>query len=219
PEAAIIGEYDKVHLVPFGEYLPAWIEKLLPFARNLTEAAGNFSPGEKTRLLTIEGTPFGTFICYEAIFPDLVRRFVKEGAKFLVNITNDAWFGPTSAPYQHLDMVAMRAVENKVFVARAANTGVTALIEPTGRVRQATRIFEPAWITDEVVFLSMGTLYSRIGDLFAWIALGISLFLPAAAGIRSWRRHRIRHGSDAAPPRIPRSSSLDRRGEVEKRDA
>ena len=122
----------------------------------------------------------GGYICYEAIFPGLVRRFAAEGAELLVNITNDAWYGTTSAPYQHLAMASFRAVENRRYMVRAANTGITAVVDPWGRVREKTRLFEETVLVAEVPFVSGKTFYTRHGDVFARICLALALALVAA---------------------------------------
>jgi len=124
----------------------------------------------------------GVFICYEGIFPDLVRKFVKKGANILVNITNDAWFGETSAPYQHLSMVTFRAVENRVFIARAANTGISSFIDATGKIRYTTEIFTKGFLVDRIPLVNIHTFYTRYGDIFARICLGITLILMIITG-------------------------------------
>ena len=135
PTGQFVGRYDKMHLVPFGEYVP--FKDLFFFAQNLLHEAGTFDPGARRTTFDLEGHRYGTFICYESIFGDEVRQFVKNGAEVLVNISNDGWYGDTSAPWQHLNMVRMRAIENHRWVLRATNTGVTAAIDPNGRVIQA----------------------------------------------------------------------------------
>ena len=125
PSGEPVGKYDKIHLVPFGEYVP--MQDLLFFIGSLGEGIGDFKSGKEIFNFSLPQGKFGVLICFEIIFPDLCRRFVKRGANFLVTITNDAWFGRTSAPYQHFSMATFRAVENRVFVARAANTGITGI--------------------------------------------------------------------------------------------
>lgn len=167
PQGEILGRYDKIHLVPFGEYIPLrWI---LPFIDKWVEGIGNFSSGEEETILALPSAKLGVLICYEIIFPALVRKFAKKGADFLVTITNDAWFGRTSAPYQHLSMVTFRAVENRTGIARAANTGITAFIEPTGRISRATKIFTRGALVGEVKLKVKRTFYTQFGDLFAWL--------------------------------------------------
>ena len=121
-----------MQLVPFGEYVP--LKRLLFFVEAIAAEIGDFTPGREATIFPLEGAPFGTVICYEVIFPDLFRRFVAGGASFMMNITNDAWFGDSGGPLQHLAMVPLRAVENGVAIVRAANTGVSALVLPSGRI-------------------------------------------------------------------------------------
>lgn len=174
PEADIIGRYDKIHLVPFGEYVP--LQKLLFFVDKMVEGIGEFKPGETVVLMPFPQAPFAVLICYEIIFPDLTRRFVKRGATFLVNITNDGWFGDTSAPYQHFSMAAVRAIENKRYVARAANTGVSGFISPLGEVQAASDVFTQAALNGTLRPLGMITFYTRYGDVFS-IAVCIGILL------------------------------------------
>ena len=124
-----------MHLVPFGEYTP--FKRLFFFAGNLLAEVGTFDPGTQRTLFDTGGHRYGVFICYESIFGDEVRQFVEKGADVLVNISNDGWYGDTSAAWQHLNMVRMRAIENHRWVLRATNTGVTAAIDPYGRVTAA----------------------------------------------------------------------------------
>ncbi len=166
--------YDKLHLVPFGEYIP--LKKIFKFAKRFVSAMGDMDPGREIKLLPYDGHLIGGYICYEAIFPELVRLFKKMGAEIFVNITNDAWFGKTSAPYQHISMAAFRSVENRVWTARCANTGVSALITPYGEIKNPTPIFKRTAISGEVNFLNIPTFYSRNGDVFAWLCVFLTLF-------------------------------------------
>jgi len=175
PEGEIIGKYDKTHLVPFGEYVP--LKKYLPFIHKLVVGVGDFTPGKRLEPLEFEGNSFGVLICFESIFPELARGFIKKGAGFLINITNDAWFGRTSAPYQHFSQSIFRAVENKVFLIRAANTGISGVIDPVGRVRVQSGIFTREAIGDEIKLRDarLFTFYSRYGDIFAIGCLFLSV--------------------------------------------
>lgn len=165
-----LGRYDKIHLVPFGEFVP--FQDILWFINKMVEGIGNFGRGREVGVFDLKGYKLGISICYEIIFPDLVRQSVDRGAQFLVNITNDAWFGKSAASYQHMDMVALRAVENRVPIVRAANTGITGTIDPTGNIRQTTRLFETTLvITDIHPNQSEKTFYSRYGDLFSQACL------------------------------------------------
>lgn len=164
------GRSDKVHLVPFGEYVP--VKKFLPFIDKLVVGIGDFSPGV-INPLPLDGHRVGVLVCYEAIFPELARESVRQGSDLLVNVTNDAWFGNSSAPWQHLAMVRFRAVENRVWIARAANTGISAFIAPSGRVLGATELFVPAAATVEVGLGARPGLYARTGDLIPLLFLAI----------------------------------------------
>jgi apolipoprotein N-acyltransferase len=128
----------------------------------------------------VDGHRAGVFICYEAIFPELVREFTAGGADLLVNITNDAWYGTTSAPYQHLAMATFRAVENGKYLVRAANTGITAVVDPRGRVLEPTRLFDRTVLVRDVPFAAGRTFYSLHGDVFAWGCFAVTAFLAVA---------------------------------------
>jgi apolipoprotein N-acyltransferase len=167
------GFYDKVQLVPFGEYVP--LQSLLFFVDKLVEGAAPFVSGDEPRALRIGPIHAGVLICYESIFPALARALVSDGAELLVNITNDAWFGPTSAPYQHLAMASLRAVENRVPVLRAANTGISAVIQPDGSMHQETELFEAAYRATELSWPAVDTVYRRFGDVFAGACLLCSI--------------------------------------------
>ncbi|MBI5599223.1 MAG: apolipoprotein N-acyltransferase [Deltaproteobacteria bacterium] len=167
------GRYDKTHLVPFGEYVP--LKRLFFFARKLTEGVGDFVPGPGRYPLRFDGNGIGVLICYEAIFPEISADFLNNGANLLVNITNDAWFGRTSAPYQHFDMSVMRAVENRVFLVRAANTGISAIVDPSGRVVEKTRLFERGVVSGTVGIKNKGkTVFSGYGRFFPLITVVFS---------------------------------------------
>jgi apolipoprotein N-acyltransferase len=164
PEGRVEDHYDKIHLVPFGEYVP--LQRFLPFVHRLVPAAGDFASGDKVTPLRIPGTPAGVLICYEVIFPELAREQVGMGSRVLLNLTNDAWFGRTSAPHQHLAMSVFRAVENRRPLVRAANTGISAFVSPIGEIVQKSELFTEALLTREVA-LGEPTLsfYTRYGDL------------------------------------------------------
>jgi apolipoprotein N-acyltransferase len=201
PAGRSLGRYDKAHLVPFGEYLP--FRRILgAFVRAIaTGSAGqDVTEGKSPRSLVLTGletgggepsVTVGVPICYELLFPDLVRRFVGDGADLLFAITNDAWYGHTGAPYQFLVMTAMRSAEGRVWTARAANSGVSALIDERGRVREQTRIFERTFLVGEVPVRPAGvgdSFYVRHGDLFAWLCWGGLLALL----VRAWVQRRGR---------------------------
>jgi len=165
--------YDKIHLVPFGEYLP--FPSLFSFAGGLTKEVGQFEHGESREPLSTEGERLGVFICYESIFPDEVRQFAKNSADVFVNISNDGWYGDSGAYAQHLNQTRMRAIENNRWILSATDTGVTASIDPTGRVinrsprKQRTTLIAPYALTSGTTF------YSRHGDWFAYACAIISI--------------------------------------------
>ncbi len=175
PDGTTAAVYRKMHLVPFGEYVP--LKRLLFFAAPLVEAVSDFSAGEEAVILPIGSHSVSTAICYEVVYPDLVRRGVAHGSELLTTITNDAWFGRTSAPYQHFAQAAMRAIENGRYLVRAANTGISGIVDPYGRVIARSAIFEPAVIVGEARFLTQKTIYTRTGDVFAYAAAVAALGL------------------------------------------
>lgn len=158
--------YDKIHLVPFGEYVP--FRQMFFFAKNLLNEVGTFQPGTERKVFSTSGHSYGTFICYESIFGDEIRRFVLNGAGVLINISNDGWYGDTSAPWQHLNMVRMRAIEDHRWVLRATNTGVTAAIDPYGRVTAAAPRHIRTSLRVHFGYEHDQTFYARFGDLFAY---------------------------------------------------
>jgi apolipoprotein N-acyltransferase len=178
PDGEVLSVYDKIHLVPFGEYVP--LRNFLPFVRKLTVGIGDFMSG---RTYTVMDTPFArisTPVCFEIIFPGLVRKFVHGGANLIVTVTNDAWFGQSSAPYQHFSMAVLRAVENRVPVVRAANTGISGFIDAKGRIRQKSGIYEEDVLTDDLTLNTFQeSFYSRYGDLFAFLCIMSSVLLVA----------------------------------------
>ncbi len=161
--------YHKIHLVPFGEYIP--LKSILGFAGKLVAQVGDFSSGEEYKILQIPQGKFGVGICFEVIFPQLVRKFFDRGAQFLVNITNDAWFGDTSAPLQHFSMLVLRAVENHTYVVRAANTGISGFIDPTGQIMSASHIFVEDYLIGNIRLIKNKTFYAEYGDVFSWLCI------------------------------------------------
>jgi apolipoprotein N-acyltransferase len=133
--------------------------------------------------LQLGGRRASTAICYEVVYPDLIRGFVLAGSELLTTITNDAWYGRSSAAYQHWDQASMRAIEEGRYLARAANTGISGFVDPYGRVIAKTQLFEQATVVRDIRFITDRTIYSRIGDLVAWL----SLALTAAALLSGWR--------------------------------
>jgi apolipoprotein N-acyltransferase len=147
----------------------------------IVEATIDFTAGKSATLLPVDGHQVSTSICYEVIFPALVRDFTVAGAELLTTITNDAWFGPTSAPYQHFEQASMRAIENGRYLVRSANTGISGIVDPYGRVAMRSGIFEDAVLVGDVRFLQGMTTYARIGDVLAYASLAATLALVAAA--------------------------------------
>ena len=178
-DQGITAKYDKIQLVPFGEYVP--LAGLIGFVRQWAEFISDFAPGTSQTVFPLPGAPFGTVICYEVIFPDLFRGFAAGGASFMANITNDAWFGRTSGPWQHLGTLPLRAVENRIAIARAANTGVSALIAPDGRVGPTLPLFERGFLTLSVPLRGRTTLYTRFGNWLVYVCLALSAGAGAAA--------------------------------------
>jgi len=200
PKFKYLGQYNKLHLVPFGEYVP--LRDHLPFLRKLTPIEADFAPGNDS---TTFGLPqqtmrfkgdkgelishtrmvrFGVVICFEDIFPDLVRKFTQHDVDFIVNLTNDAWFGRTGAPFQHAALAAFRAIENRTFMVRSTNTGYSCVIDPYGRVVADVRdakgetIFTSGHVTFDLKAVNKLTIYKRYGDIFAGIC-----FVFAAIGL------------------------------------
>jgi len=182
-ERGLEGRYDKMQLVPFGEYVP--LSGVIGFVRGWAEFISELEPGARTVVFPGPPAPFGVVICYEGIFPELVRDFAKNGARLIVNITNDAWFGRTSGPLQHLAMYPFRAVEHRTAVVRSANTGVSAFIAPSGQITRRLPLFERDIMTAEVPLRNRTTIYTRLGDWVAYLGLAVT---AAALGVRALRR-------------------------------
>ena len=160
--------YNKIRLVPFGEKLP--YESWFPGLRGIEYGGGHFSPGEEFTLFDVDGGYFGVLICFESIFPELSRQFCMEGANFLLNITNDAWFLKTSAPYQHASALPLRAIENRIYIGRSANTGISLIVDPLGRITESTPIFTKRVISGEIRARTADTFYLRHGDLIVYVS-------------------------------------------------
>lgn len=175
--------YDKAHLVPFGEYVP--LRRWLPFVGKLVAQVGDFVAGAPGQVLGWQNHRLAPLICYEAIFPELTRAAARNGADLLINLTNDAWYGRTSAPYQHLSLCVFRAVESRRSFIRAANTGISGFIDPTGRIEAPTGLFVEAVVSRKVSALTTPSVYTRIGDAFAWVCLlAVGLMIGAATVAR-----------------------------------
>jgi apolipoprotein N-acyltransferase len=186
PRGETLGRADKLHLVPFGEYVP--LGNILTFINKIVVGIGDFAPGERAVTLDTGSTKLGVQVCYEVIFPELSRQYVQAGARVMVAITNDAWFGRSSAPYQHLAISTFRAIETRTPLIRAANTGITAIIDQNGHIRTMTGLFVEAYRTGEVQPGSGQSPYLTIGDLPAWLCV----LLTAGVALLVWiRRKRI----------------------------
>jgi apolipoprotein N-acyltransferase len=184
PDGTTGGVYRKIHLVPFGEYVP--LKRILFFAAPLVEAVSDFSAGEDAALLPVRGHTISTAICYEVVYPDLVRQFVAAGSEMLTTITNDAWFGATSAPYQHFEQASMRAIEEGRYLVRSANTGISGIVDPYGHVVASSAIFQPAVTVGEARFLRTSTFYARHGDVLAYASViaTVALLLVSRRRVR-----------------------------------
>jgi apolipoprotein N-acyltransferase len=189
PDGALLGRYAKIHLVPWGEYVP--FAKLFSFAHGLTHNAGRFTHGWKRSVFRLHGHHYGIFICYESIFADEIRQFVVNGAEVLVNISDDGWYGNTSAPWQHLNMARMRAVENRRWLLRDTNTGVTAAIDPYGRITQSVPRHEFTSLAVRYGFNDDLTFYTRFGDVFGLVCGILSIAVLARAVRLMIERRRV----------------------------
>ena len=193
PDGSYAGRYDKIHLVPWGEYVP--FASVFAFANNLTHNVGRFSPGEQRSVFDLpDGHRFGVFICYESVFASEIRHFADNGAQVLVNISDDGWYGDTSAPWQHLNMARMRAIENRRWILRDTNSGVTASIDPNGRVVESVARHKLTSLTADYGYRSDRTFYTRLGDVFAALCEILSL------GAAAWavRQIRVKTGKTSA---------------------
>ena len=176
PEGQITQEYSKIYLVPFGEFVP--FHQVLFFAGKMVPEISDFSPGTSYTEFPLRDDHFALNICFEVVFPQLARRLVNGGASLLVTITNDAWFGNTAAPYQHFDMAAMRAIENRRYLVRSANTGVSGVVDPYGRMLLQTPIFQQAAFAADVKLIHDQTFYTKYGDWILYLgALALLILL------------------------------------------
>ncbi len=177
------GTYRKMQLVPFGEYVP--LKGLLFFVGTLVDKVSAFSPGTEPVVLEAGGVRTGVAICYEVVYPWIARAFTARGAELLTTITNDAWFGRSSAPYQHFQQASVRAVEQGRYLVRAANTGISGVVDPYGRTLQASPLFEEAALTADVRLIQSRTIYSYVGDVVAWLCAAAAASV-ALIGRRGW---------------------------------
>jgi apolipoprotein N-acyltransferase len=193
PDGEIRGRYDKVHLVPYGEYVP--LRNVFPFISSLTAGIGDFARGAGYHPLDMGKEKIGVLICYEGILPEAGRAYKSNGAALLVNITNDAWFGKTSAPYQHLSMSVFRAVETRLYLARAANTGVSAIVDPCGEIIDRTEIFKKGVINGKIQYIDLPSFYVRHGEwlvVLSFIVLAVFVIFNVARRRRYVRRKHTR---------------------------
>jgi apolipoprotein N-acyltransferase len=182
PDGATAAIYRKIHLVPFGEYVP--FGRVLSFVGPIISAVGEmnpFYPGTEAVVLPVAGHSASTAICYEVIYSSLIRDFVLHGSELLTTITNDAWYGWSSAAYQHWQQASMRSIEEGRYLARAANTGISGFIDPYGRVLQSSEMFQSAVLMQDVRFLKVRTVYSRVGDLAGWLSVAFTAAALLAA--------------------------------------
>jgi apolipoprotein N-acyltransferase len=173
PTGETAAVYRKMHLVPFGEYIPG--KQLLYFVSPLVERMAEFAPGAAMVVLPVGPHKINTAICYEVVYPSLIREAVVNGSQLLTTITNDAWYGQSSAPYQHFALASMRAIEQGRYLARAANTGISGVVDPYGRVVRQSAIFEQAGLVEDVRILTRRTIYSRIGDAIAYLSIVVTI--------------------------------------------
>ncbi|MCI0446815.1 apolipoprotein N-acyltransferase [bacterium] len=181
----IEGRYDKMVLVPFGEYVPA--RSILFFAGKVVPEISDFSPGQSYETFRLDGSIFAVNICFEIIFPQVAREFSLHGASLLVTITNDAWFGNTSAPRQHFAIAVMRAIENRRYLVRVANTGISGIIDPYGRILEETDTFVPAVVSGKVYPITEQTFYTRHGDWLVYVSMFLTIGVLTAAFLTSIR--------------------------------
>ena len=182
PQPGLTARYDKIHLVPFGEFVP--YASLFKFAGGLTQAVGTFDRGESRTPLAAEGRSYGVFLCYESIFGDEVRQFVANGAQVLVNLSDDGWYGDTSAPFQHINMARMRAVENRRWLLRDTNNGITAAIDPNGRVVERMERHIRGATAFRFDYREDLTFYTLHGDVFAYVCTLLGLLAVCFAAVR-----------------------------------
>jgi len=190
PMGRIAGQYNKIHLLPFAEYFP--YGDSFPWPSRLVSRTSNFIPGNEYTVFNVNGAKFGVTICWENIFPDLFRKFVMNGAHFMVNIANEAWFGETAAPYQFLSMSVFRAVENGISIVRSANTGISGFIDPYGRIMGTVKvgdkdIFVQGYLTKAIPLLQRKTFYTIYGDIFAKTSLVTALLMIGLSFLKTRR--------------------------------
>jgi apolipoprotein N-acyltransferase len=179
--------YRKIHLVPFGEYVP--FQRLLFFVGPLVDAVSAFSRGTRVTMLPVQGHMVSTAICYEITYPALQREAVRQGSEMLTTVTNDAWYGDSSAAYQHFEMAAMRAIEQGRYLVRAANTGISGIVDPYGRILIRTNLFETVAVVGEARFVQARTVYATIGDLAAHLSVAVVVVALVFVFVEGRRKH------------------------------
>jgi apolipoprotein N-acyltransferase len=189
PDGQTAAVYRKMHLVPFGEFVP--LKRLLFFVAPLVESVSDFSPGEQAVVMPLGPNRLSTAICYEVVYPDLVAAFVRGGSQLLTTITNDAWYGRSSAPHQHFWMATLRAAEQGRYLVRAANTGISGIVDPYGRVVVMSPIFEQTVVVGDVRYIDGRTIYAMTGDAFAYACV--------VAALLAWWTARPRSAQPARP--------------------
>lgn len=193
PSGQLVDHYHKIRLLAFNEYIP--LEGIIPWPEWITPLKESFLPGEKYTLFQVSGARFGTPICWENLFPNLFRRFVLDGADFMVCVTNEGFLGNTSAPYQSLAMDTFRAVENKVAIVRGATTGISAFINPDGEIVDRVRdgkgkdLSISGFLVRDVPLSKKKTLYTVYGDVFAYISIGIAVLSILVSLFKQKRKH------------------------------
>lgn len=187
----IMDTYNKIKLVPFGEYIPGLIRKMMPFIGTITETEEDFTPGNEYTIFYLNNVPFAVTICFEAIFPGLLKKFVVRGARFILNITNDAWFGKTAQPVQDMALNVFSAVCNGIPIVRSTNTGVSCFIDGVGRIKSVLhdasgeQLFIEGTLTDTIPITDFRTLYLKIGDIFSILCI---IFIVILLWIRRDKR-------------------------------
>ncbi|MCX5800660.1 MAG: apolipoprotein N-acyltransferase [Candidatus Eisenbacteria bacterium] len=191
PGLGLVKKYDKVHLVPFGERIP--YDDVFAFLKRVDFGEADFGVGKERTVFSLNGEKFSVLICFESIFPELVRSFKAEGADFLVNITNDEWFGRSAAPYQHAYMAVFRAVETRSSIARCANTGISMLIDPWGRITLRSGLFTREALVGKIKIVSSETFFTKHGFLVLWPFVGIAILecVLALVGGRKLKAKRL----------------------------
>jgi apolipoprotein N-acyltransferase len=182
PAGVPLTRYDKVNLVPFGEFVP-W--PLGYLATKISTETGDFVPGTGVVVSPVDGHKIATFICYESVFPNFVRKFAAAGAEVLFNISNDGWFGKSAAREQHLSIVRMRAAENRRWILRSTNDGITAAIDSAGRLRGVLPMYVEAVAPMGFNYIPEQTIYTRYGDWFAWLCAGATVLFAVASRRRA----------------------------------